>query len=66
MSPKKPVKSLLDTTLNYFIKNVKDYLEVKVKKINFFNDFEKSKASFHIRCQGGKLFVDETFSGSLR
>ena len=33
---------------------------------NAFNDFEKSKASFHIRCQGGKLFVDETFSGSLR
>ena len=66
MSPKKPVQSLLDTSLNYMIEKVKDYLKDKVKKINFFNDFEKAKASFHSRSQEGKQFVDETFSGPLR
>ena len=66
MSPKKQVKSLLDSCLNYFIEKVKNYLKVKVNKINFFNDFEKSKACFNTRCQEGKLFVDESFSGPLR
>lgn len=66
MSPKKPVKSLLDACLNHFIEKVKSYLKVKVNKINFFNDFEKSKASFNTRCQEGKSFVDESFSGPLR
>ena len=66
MSPKKPVKSLFDSCLNHFIERVKNYLKVKVKKINFFNDFENSKANFYTRCQEGKLFVDESFSGPLR
>ena len=57
---------MFDSCLNYFIENIKNYLKAKVKMINFFNDFENSKLSFLKRCQDGKSFVDEHFSGPLR
>ena len=66
MSPRKPVKALYDLSLEIVIRCLRKYLERKVEKINFFNDFEAATQEFLSRCKDGRDFIDEHFIGPLR
>ena len=65
MSPRKPVKALYDLSQEIVIRCFKKYLERKVEKINFFNDFEAATQEFLSRCTDRRDF-DEHFFGPLR
>ena len=66
MSPRKPVKALYDFSLEIVIKCLRKYLEKKVEKINFFNDFDAAAREFLSRCRDGRDFIADHFIGPLR
>ena len=66
MSPRKPVKALYDFSLEIVIKCLRKYLEKKVEKINFFNDFDAAAQEFLSRCRDGRDFIADHFIGPLR
>ena len=66
MSPRKPVKALYDLSLEIVIRSLRKYLERKVEKINFFNDFTAAAQEFLSRCGDGKDFIADHFIGPLR
>ena len=66
MSPRKPVRALYDLSLDIVIRSLRKYLERKVEKINFFNDFDAAAQEFLLRCQDGREFIEDHFIGPLR
>ena len=66
MSPKKSVPSLHERCLKLVTENIGKYVGGKVQKINFISDPRQGSDEFLLRCDSGKLFIDENFVGALR
>ena len=66
MSPRIPADSLYEISLKVVTQRLLEYIERKVKKINFFNDYEAAAQEFLSRCQEGREFIDDYFIGPLR
>ena len=66
MSPKKPVTGLNEICLDVVTKRIQKFIEKKIEKINFFNDYDAAARDFLLRCRDGRDFIDEYFIGPLR
>ena len=66
MSPRKPVSSLYDLCIDIVTKRIQTFIERKIEKINFFNDYDAAARDFLLRCRDGRDFIDEYFIGPLR
>ena len=66
MSPRKPVSSLYDLCIDIVTKRIQTFIERKIEKINFFNDFEAAAQEFLSRCLHGRQFIEDHFVGPLR
>ena len=66
MSPRKPVSSLYDLCIDIVTKRIQTFIERKIEKINFFNDYEAAAQEFLSRCLHGRQFIEDHFVGPLR